>query len=82
MQARIRQLETMDNYKDVLKSSCKANGINCKLLNGLTLRKIEKIYNRTLTQYLTRYLATKIVQKEPRQSGLRTSCDCSNGLWS
>ncbi len=79
MELRIRELESHHDYKEVLKSSCKVNDISCKILNGLTLRKMEKIYKRTLAQYFYPYSVIKIVHKELRPSGLRTNYDFFSG---
>ena len=51
MQNTISRLEGIANFKEGLRSTCRANRISITVLNGLTIAKIKTIYNRTLQQY-------------------------------
>ncbi len=50
MEQLISDLENSPNYKDGLRDACRSNKIAVTVLNGLTIKRLRAVYNRTLKQ--------------------------------
>ena len=77
MENLLARLESLPSYKELLKESCKTNGIKVSFLITMTLSRAKSIHKKLILTYSPSYLGIPRVMARPTLGGCKTSYDSS-----